>query len=69
MIANSLSPTAGTLAATAGGGLAFVVRLVVSDSDAAVVLLAPASICAEPWRRCGSPWNCWAPTGHSGRPG
>ncbi|MFI6207261.1 MFS transporter [Streptomyces sp. NPDC051041] len=39
VIANSLSPTAGTLAATAGGGLAFVVRLVVVDSDAAVVLL------------------------------
>ncbi|MET7679440.1 MFS transporter [Streptomyces sp. NPDC005423] len=39
VIANSLSPTAGTLAATAGGGLAFVVRLLVSDSDAAVVLL------------------------------
>ncbi|MDH6625119.1 MFS family permease [Streptomyces sp. LBL] len=39
VIANSLSPTAGTLTATAGGGLAFVVRLVVADSDAAVVLL------------------------------
>ncbi|MGW1586556.1 MFS transporter [Streptomyces sp. NPDC002386] len=39
VIANSLSPTAGTLAATAGGGLAFVVRLAASDSDAAVVLL------------------------------
>ncbi|MFF7641696.1 MFS transporter [Streptomyces canus] len=39
VIANSLSPTAGTLAATAGGGLAFVVRLLVADSDAAVVLL------------------------------
>ncbi|GGX12202.1 MFS transporter [Streptomyces malachitofuscus] len=39
VIANSLSPTAGTLAATAGGGLAFVVRLVVADSDAAVVLV------------------------------
>ncbi|WP_030420061.1 MFS transporter [Streptomyces sp. SCSIO 75703] len=39
VVANSLSPTAGTLAATAGGGLAFVVRLVISDSDAAVVLL------------------------------
>ncbi|PNG23882.1 MFS transporter [Streptomyces cahuitamycinicus] len=37
VIANSLSPTAGTLAAIAGGGLAFVVRLV-ADSDAAVVL-------------------------------
>ncbi|MFF1377759.1 MFS transporter [Streptomyces sp. NPDC058308] len=42
VIANSLSPTAGTLAATAGGGLAFVVRLVASDSDAAVVLLGSA---------------------------
>ncbi|WSQ10443.1 MFS transporter [Streptomyces sp. NBC_01231] len=39
VIANSLSPTAGTLAATVGGGLAFVVRLAVADSDAAVVLL------------------------------
>ncbi|MFI6933612.1 MFS transporter [Streptomyces sp. NPDC050287] len=39
VIANSLFPTAGTLAATAGGGLAFVIRLVVADSDAAVVLL------------------------------
>jgi MFS family permease len=47
VIANSLSPTAGTLAATAGGGLAFVVRLVVSDSDAAVVLLgAVLYLCA-----------------------
>ncbi|AZK95188.1 MULTISPECIES: MFS transporter [Streptomyces] len=42
VIANALSPTAGTLAATAGGGLAFVVRLVVADSDAAVVLLGAA---------------------------
>jgi len=39
VMANSLSPTAGTLAATAGGGLAFVVRLAGADSDAAVVLL------------------------------
>ncbi|MGP2438774.1 MFS transporter [Streptomyces sp. JW3] len=39
VIANSLSPTAGTLAATAGGGLAFVVRIVVADTDAAVVVL------------------------------
>jgi MFS family permease len=37
--ANSLTPTAGTLAATAGGGLAFVVRLTGADSDAVVVLL------------------------------
>ncbi|MGW3289545.1 MFS transporter [Streptomyces sp. NPDC001002] len=42
VMANSLSPTAGTLAATAGGGFAFVVRLVVADSDAAVVLLGAA---------------------------
>ncbi|WP_369214546.1 MFS transporter [Streptomyces flavofungini] len=42
VIANSLSPTAGTLAATLGGGLAFAVRLVASDSDAAVVLLGAA---------------------------
>ncbi|MDQ0934025.1 MFS transporter [Streptomyces turgidiscabies] len=48
VIANSLSPTAGTLAATAGGGLAFVVRLVASDSDAAVVLLGAALyLCAS----------------------
>ncbi|MEU0199092.1 MULTISPECIES: MFS transporter [unclassified Streptomyces] len=40
VLANSLSPTAGTLAATAGGGLAFVVRLAVADTDAAVVLVA-----------------------------
>ncbi|MER5788967.1 MFS transporter [Streptomyces sp. NPDC001980] len=39
VLANSLTPTAGTLAATAGGGLAFAVRLVASDSDAVVVLL------------------------------
>ncbi|MFJ9815955.1 MFS transporter [Streptomyces sp. NPDC101151] len=39
VLANSLSPTAGTLSATAGGGLAFAVRLVASGSDAAVVLL------------------------------
>ncbi|MBB4982400.1 MFS transporter [Streptomyces nymphaeiformis] len=37
VIANSLSPTAGTLAATVGGGLAFGVRLLADNSDAAVV--------------------------------
>ncbi|MFJ3335485.1 MFS transporter [Streptomyces sp. NPDC086766] len=42
VIANSLSPTAGSLAAFAGGGLAFAVRLVAEDSDAAVVLLGAA---------------------------
>ncbi|MET9801929.1 MFS transporter [Streptomyces sp. NPDC006368] len=42
VMANSLSPTAGTLAATAGGGLAFIVRLTAADSDAAVVMLGAA---------------------------
>ncbi|MFD5426533.1 MFS transporter, partial [Streptomyces sp. NPDC127084] len=47
VMANSLSPTAGTIAATAGGGLAFAVRLVAADSDAAVVLLgAVLYLCA-----------------------
>ncbi|MEV4739314.1 MFS transporter [Streptomyces sp. NPDC049555] len=43
VIANSLFPTAGTLAATAGGGLAFAARLGTSGggiSDAGVVLLS-----------------------------
>ncbi|GAA1572372.1 MULTISPECIES: MFS transporter [Streptomyces] len=40
--ANALSPTAGTLAATAGGGLAFVLRFLSADSDALVVLLGAA---------------------------
>ncbi len=42
VMANSVSPTAGTLAATAGGGLAFAVRLAAPGgpaSDACVVLL------------------------------
>ncbi|MFJ8763377.1 MFS transporter [Streptomyces clavifer] len=39
VIANSLSPTAGTLAATAGGGLALALRLLTDGSDTAVVLL------------------------------
>ncbi|MFF7185990.1 MFS transporter [Streptomyces sp. NPDC008222] len=42
VMANSLSPTAGTLAATAGGGLALLVRLVAAGSDAAVVVLGAA---------------------------
>jgi MFS family permease len=42
VMANSVSPTAGTLAATAGGGLAFLVHLALTKgtgADAAVVLL------------------------------
>ncbi|MEV1052319.1 MFS transporter [Streptomyces sp. NPDC049887] len=47
VMANSLSPTAGTLAATAGGGLAFAVRIAGSGSDAIVVLLgATLYLCA-----------------------
>ncbi|MFK4146124.1 MFS transporter [Streptomyces sp. NPDC004065] len=42
VMANSLSPTAGSLAAFAGGGLAFVLRLTGADSDAAAVLLGAA---------------------------
>ncbi|AJF66173.1 MFS transporter [Streptomyces vietnamensis] len=37
VMANSVSPTAGTLAATLGGGLAFGVRLLADNSDAVVV--------------------------------
>ncbi|MBZ4015767.1 MFS transporter [Streptomyces purpurogeneiscleroticus] len=47
VVANSLSPTAGTLAATAGGGLAFALRLVGVESDAITVLLgAVLYLCA-----------------------
>ncbi|ALO09685.1 Putative membrane protein [Streptomyces venezuelae] len=42
VVANSLSPTAGTLAATLGGGLAFGVRLLTDESDAAVVAFGAA---------------------------
>ncbi|MFI5616030.1 MFS transporter [Streptomyces sp. NPDC051567] len=45
--ANALSPTAGTLAATAGGGLAFLVQLLAADSNTLVVLLgAGLYLCA-----------------------
>ncbi|MFC8713746.1 MULTISPECIES: MFS transporter [unclassified Streptomyces] len=47
VVANSLSPTAGSLAAFGGGGLAFALRLAGADSDAAVVLLgAVLYLCA-----------------------
>ncbi|MCT2589234.1 MFS transporter [Streptomyces sp. N2-109] len=39
VIANSLSPTAGTIAATAGGGIAFLVRLLVPGGNAADALV------------------------------
>ncbi|MFG2748137.1 MFS transporter [Streptomyces xanthophaeus] len=45
--ANALSPTAGTLAAVAGGGLAFLVQLLASGSNAVVILLgAGLYLCA-----------------------
>ncbi|MEU7132865.1 MFS transporter [Streptomyces sp. NPDC046261] len=53
VMANSLSPTAGTLAATAGGGLAFIVRLASSEGTAAdawaVLLAAVLYLCAGLW--------------------
>ncbi|MEU1041939.1 MFS transporter [Streptomyces sp. NPDC005551] len=42
VIANSVSPTAGTLSATAGGALALAVRLLTVDSNAVVVLVGAA---------------------------
>ncbi|MEV5593431.1 MFS transporter [Streptomyces sp. NPDC052496] len=42
VMANSLSPTAGTLATTAGGGLAFAARLAGIESNSVVVVLAAA---------------------------
>ncbi|QKW07809.1 MFS transporter [Streptomyces sp. NA04227] len=42
VLANSLSPTAGTLAAILGGALAFLVRLTLSDSDSVLVLIGAA---------------------------
>ncbi|UQA94267.1 MFS transporter [Streptomyces halobius] len=42
VMANSIAPTAGTLAATAGGGLAFAVRLTGPDVDPVAVLLGAA---------------------------
>ncbi|MFD7439886.1 MFS transporter [Streptomyces sp. NPDC059909] len=42
VMANSISPTAGTLAATAGGALAVALRVVAEGSDATVVLLGAA---------------------------
>ncbi|WP_369377778.1 MFS transporter [Streptomyces sp. cg36] len=49
VIANALSPTAGTLAATAGGGLAFGLRLVVPADAATVLLGSLLYLCAALW--------------------
>ncbi|MFK8905780.1 MFS transporter [Streptomyces sp. YS-3] len=49
VMANSLSPTAGTLAATAGGGLAFCLRLVLPVDAATVLLGSLLYLCAALW--------------------
>ncbi|MFI1103279.1 MFS transporter [Streptomyces melanogenes] len=49
VMANSLSPTAGTLAATAGGGLAFGLRLVLPADAATVLLGSLLYLCAALW--------------------
>ncbi|MFF1480654.1 MFS transporter [Streptomyces sp. NPDC058301] len=49
VMANSLSPTAGTLAATAGGGLAFGVRLVLPADAVTVLLGSLLYLCAALW--------------------
>ncbi|CAM5581617.1 MULTISPECIES: MFS transporter [Streptomyces] len=68
VLANSLSPTAGTLAATIGGALAFGVRIVASDSDAAVVVLgAFLYLCASLASLRMAP-GLLGPDRHPGRP-
>ncbi|WP_328480932.1 MFS transporter [Streptomyces sp. NBC_00377] len=69
VMANSLSPTAGTLAAVAGGGLAFVVRLVVADSDAAVVLLGCALYLCAALGSLTMAADLLGPDRYAGRPG
>ncbi|MFI2760971.1 MFS transporter [Streptomyces echinatus] len=69
VLANSLSPTAGTLAATAGGGLAFGVRLVASGSDAAVVLLGAFLYLCASLASLRLPPGLLGPDRHPERPG
>ncbi|MEU8971310.1 MFS transporter [Streptomyces monashensis] len=68
VLANSISPTAGTLAATAGAGLAFVVRLVASDSDAAVVLLGALLYLCAGLTSLSLPRALLGPDRHPARP-
>ncbi|MFH9658180.1 MFS transporter [Streptomyces sp. NPDC017248] len=69
VLANALSPTAGTLAATIGGGLAFGVRVVSSGSDAAVVLCgAFLYLCASLTALSLAP-GLLGPDRHPARPG
>ncbi|MFI0810832.1 MFS transporter [Streptomyces echinatus] len=69
VLANSLSPTAGTLAATAGGGLAFGVRLVASGSDAVVVLLGAFLYLCASLASLRLPPGLLGPDRHPERPG
>ncbi|OIJ92975.1 MFS transporter [Streptomyces sp. MUSC 14] len=68
VLANSISPTAGTLAATAGAGLAFAVRLVASDSDAAVVLLGALLYLCAGLTSLSLPRALLGPDRHPARP-
>ncbi|MEU9381200.1 MFS transporter [Streptomyces sp. NPDC048279] len=68
VLANSLSPTAGTLAATIGGGLAFGVRLLAADSDAAVVLLGATLYLCAALTALTMPPGLLGPDQHPARP-
>ncbi|WP_225824226.1 MFS transporter [Streptomyces naphthomycinicus] len=68
VLANSISPTAGTLAATAGGGLAFAVRIVASDSDAAVVTLGSFLYLCASLASLRLPPDLLGPDRHPARP-
>ncbi|MFD5536799.1 MFS transporter, partial [Streptomyces sp. NPDC127079] len=68
VLANSLSPTAGTLAATAGGGLAFAVRLLTSGSDAAVILLGAVLYLSAALTSLTMAPGLLGPDRHPGRP-
>ncbi len=71
VVANSLSPTAGTLAATTGGGLAFVIRLMGSggNTDAVVVLVAAALYLSAALAPLRMERTSLGPHSTTGRPG
>ena len=68
VMANSLSPTAGTLAATAGGGLAFAVRLVAATPTRRWCCWARPCTCARPSPRCASRRDLLGPDQRPVRP-
>ncbi len=72
VLGNSLSPTAGTLAATAAGGLAPVVRLAAPDgaaSDALVILLGSALYLCAALAALRMPRDLLGPDPHQLQPG